>query len=263
MPVSELAPDARQALRREILRLADSKRVLGIHFSDWLLGAPSIEAGIAASAMAQDEWGHARLLYAMLKDFDEDPLSIEHDRGREEYASISALDDPLDDWADWVATVVVVDGALTTSLEGLAEGCYETARGRIPKMLAEEGFHWDLGCAWLGRLARGSDEARSRVREEVTRLIPIAARFVAPGDETARCLEGAGLALPQADRADRYRGRMAEALSSLFDEGELDSCFGKAVTAGWDSGRGRAEGAPTEDAVARARGDLNRDLFVE
>ena len=55
------------ALHRLILTLADSKRLMGIRYSDWLLGAPSIEAGIAASSMAQDEWGHARLLYAMLK----------------------------------------------------------------------------------------------------------------------------------------------------------------------------------------------------
>ena len=49
------------ALRRLILTLADSKRMMGIRYSDWLLGAPSIEAGIAVSSMAQDEWGHARL----------------------------------------------------------------------------------------------------------------------------------------------------------------------------------------------------------
>ena len=63
---AELSDDARAALRSLILTLADSKRVLGLRYSDRMLGAPTLEAGIAASSMAQDEWGHARLTYALL-----------------------------------------------------------------------------------------------------------------------------------------------------------------------------------------------------
>ena len=79
----DLGPEVRAALRRQVLTLADSKRILGLRYSDWLLGAPSIETGIAASSMAQDEWGHARLLYSMLKDFGEDPTTTEHERSRD------------------------------------------------------------------------------------------------------------------------------------------------------------------------------------
>jgi 1,2-phenylacetyl-CoA epoxidase catalytic subunit len=111
-------------LRRLILTLADTKRLLGIRYSDWLLGAPSIEAGIAASGMAQDEWGHARLLYALLKDLGEDPTPVEHDRAPEAYANCDALDAPADDWADVVALMAVVDSALTVLLEAFAEGAY-------------------------------------------------------------------------------------------------------------------------------------------
>ena len=62
--------------------------------------------------MAQDEWGHARLLYALLKDFGEDPVPVEHDREPEAYASCDALDAPADDWADVVS-------ARTTSTRGM------------------------------------------------------------------------------------------------------------------------------------------------
>ena len=68
--VASLDAPTRAALERHILRLADSKRLMGIRYSDWTLGAPSVETGIAMSSMTQDEWGHARLLYSMLKELD-------------------------------------------------------------------------------------------------------------------------------------------------------------------------------------------------
>ncbi|NIP60288.1 MAG: hypothetical protein GWO00_20930, partial [Gemmatimonadetes bacterium] len=125
-------------MERLILTLADSKRLMGIRYSDWLLGAPSIETGIATSSMAQDEWGHARLLYAMLKDLGIDPVPVEHDRPPAEYASIGALDEEMPDWAALVAAICLVDSAIAVVLESFSRGRFEPARGRVPKMLAEE-----------------------------------------------------------------------------------------------------------------------------
>ena len=66
---ADLPDDVRDHLGSLLIVLADNKRLLGMRYSDWLLGAPALEAGIACSAMAQDEWGHGRILYAMLRDF--------------------------------------------------------------------------------------------------------------------------------------------------------------------------------------------------
>jgi phenylacetate-CoA oxygenase PaaI subunit len=263
MNVGDLDAPARAALRREILRLADSKRVLGLRYSDWLLGAPSIEAGISASAMAQDEWGHARLLYAMLKDFDEDPVAVEHDRAPAAYASVSLLDEPFADWATWVVSVVVVDGALEVLLGGLAAGRYDTARGRVPKMIAEEGFHADLGNAWFTRLASGTEEARARIHAEVERMLPVAARFVAPGDGAAEPLERFGLRTPESDLAVQLEERMLRVLAPALGPDEVRSLMAAGAGIDWDPGRGRSPGAPRAEVVERARGDLNRELFVE
>jgi 1,2-phenylacetyl-CoA epoxidase catalytic subunit len=67
-----LPDDPRAAVRDLVLVLADSKRMLGMRYGQWILGAPELEAGIACASMAQDEWGHGRLLYALLRDFGED-----------------------------------------------------------------------------------------------------------------------------------------------------------------------------------------------
>ena len=58
--------------------VADSKRLLGMRYANWILGAPELEAGIACASMAQDEWGHCRLLYALLRDFGDDVDALEH-----------------------------------------------------------------------------------------------------------------------------------------------------------------------------------------
>lgn len=245
------------ALRRMILTLADSKRLMGIRYSDWLLGAPSIETGIAASSMAQDEWGHARLLYAMLKDFDIDPKSVEHDRPADEYASVGALDEPLPDWAALIAAMVVVDGALSTVLRSFSEGSFETARSRVPKMLAEEEFHASLGAAWYRRLA-ASDEARPLLMAATESLLPPTLAWVGADDAVARATVDAGVLGPAADRLDAYRA----AVRDLLAEAGIDVDAAEAA-GGWDATRGRTPGHPDEESVLRARGDKNRALFVE
>ena len=246
-------------LARHILSLADTKRVLGIRYSDWLLGAPSIETGIAASSMAQDEWGHARLLYSMLKDFDFDPFEVEHERPAERYYSAPALDEPFEDWAAFTAAVAVVDRALEIALESLSSGGFELAQSRIPKMLAEEEFHRSFGDAWFRRLCEAEGEAKARLGQEVRAMLPSTLAWLTPSDEAYRSLVQEGQVRPveQIRTAfNRSFGPLAEALGLDVETVEADRD-------GWDEERRRGPGAPGEEAIERARGDRNRALFVE
>ncbi len=256
---AEVEAGAPDALRRHVLTLADTKRILGIRYSDWLLGAPSIETGIATSSMAQDEWGHARLLYAMLKDFDLDPVEVEHEREPSEYTSIDALDRPVDDWASHVVLVVVVDGALTAALEGFAAGRYEQARARVPKMVSEEDFHRDLGHAWFRRLANGTDEARDRLRTATREILPRTLAWLEPDDEVADALAAEGLA----PASGTLRGRFLDGVRDLLSLVDVEADGVEPVRDDWDADRRRGPGAPDAESVERARGDRNRALFVE
>ena len=49
--------------------LADNKYVLGRRYAEWCTGAPMLESAVAAAAMAQDELGHARSFYPLLRGF--------------------------------------------------------------------------------------------------------------------------------------------------------------------------------------------------
>ena len=259
MKAGEFPPEVRAALERLILSLADTKRMLGIRYSDWLLGAPSIESGIAAASMSQDEWGHARLLYAMLKDFGTDPVEVEHTRPASAYCSASCLDEAFADWAGVVAGVVVVDGTLSLALEGFAAGSYESARRRVPKMLAEEAFHSDFGGAWMRRLSEGAEEGRQRLAAAVESTLAAAVTCLLPDDDEAQLLADLEITTPPAEARAVLARRLAAPLAALG----MVQATNPPRPADWIARRRRPAGEPAGDAVERARGDRNRALFVE
>jgi len=257
--VGALSDDVKSALSRQILSIADGKRLLGIRYSDWLLGAPSIEAGIAMSSMCQDEWGHARLLYAMLKDLGHDPVVVEHERSAEDYANPDSLDGDFTDWAGVVAAILLLDGALSVAIQAFSEGDFEKARTRGPKMIAEETFHHDMGVAWFHRFSTANDEARARLQAAAKSELPRLIAWLDPQDVAARTLVDAGLMLSGAELVKRYETKVG----SLVELIGVDFASIQADRSDWDVRRGRGPGAPSEDAVQRARGDLSRMLLVE
>ena len=246
-------------LARHILSLADTKRLLGIRYSDWILGSPSIETGIAASSMAQDEWGHARLLYSMLKGLGFDPFEVEHDRPAGRYYSAPALDRPFADWADFVAATVVVDGALAVALESFGGGSFALARSRVPKMLAEEEYHHQFGAAWFSRLAGSGGEGAERVGDAARGMLPSTLAWLLPDDDLYGAIAADGAVWP----GDRVLGACEARLGATLAAAGVDLARIEPARDGWDAERRRGPGAPSEEAVERARGDRNRALFVE
>lgn len=259
LDAKSLDAGTRQALRRLIVTLADSKRVMGIRYSDWLLGAPSIETGIATSSMCQDEWGHARLLYAMLRELGEDPEAVEHGRPDGAYASVDPLDAPLPDWAAVVAAMLLVDGALSVALGSFSRGGFEPASTRVPKMLAEEEFHRSLALAWYARLAASpSEEARSLLAESSRRMLPPLLAWLGATDAPARALVDAGVM----EDATTLLAAFREAVRVPLAEAGVD-VDATAPADAWDGERGRGPGHPDADVGERARGDRNRMLRVD
>ena len=246
-------------LARHILSLADTKRLLGIRYSDWVLGSPSIETGIAASSMAQDEWGHARLLYSMLKRFGFDPVAVEQARPADRYYSVPALDRPFDDWAGFVAAVVVVDGALAVALEAFAGGNFPLARSRVPKMLAEEEYHRQFGTAWFTRLAAAGGEGAARLEKSARSMLPATLSWLMPEDDAYHALVADDRVWPGDRVRERCDGRLGGTLAAVG----IRLADIEPARDGWDPERRRGAGAPGDEAVERARGDRNRALFVE
>lgn len=257
---SELSEESRVALRDLILVLADSKRILGIRYADWVLGAPELEASIAASSIAQDEWGHSRILYALLSEFGDDPEGLEHSRKPGEYFNIEILDNPLSTWPDFVVANSLVDTALSIQLQSLSDSRYAPLRQRVQKQLEEERFHAAHGAAWLRRLSEASTAAHTATQEIVRNTWATLLHWFGPDELGARQKEE-GL---WSATGEELRDAFVDRVTPLLDETGFVVPATHLDFAAWDPHTRRKDrGGPEADAVARARGDRNRALLME
>lgn len=260
---AELGADVRDAVRDLILVLADSKRLLGMRYGNWLLGAPELEAGIALASMAQDEWGHARLLYALLRDFGDDVDALEHGRDAAAYRSIDVLDREPASWPELVTINAVVDTALTVQLEALAESMYLPLRQRVQKLVDEERFHAAHGAAWMKRIGSAGDAARQAMQDATAHVLPPVLRWFGPDSDRARTLQQASIAdaVGSGLRA-RYFERIAPLMRSIGGGAAVDVV--EPEFDAFDEPSRRTPGtAPDERTIAQVRGDRNRAFLMD
>lgn len=247
-----------------LLSLADNKRLLGMRYSEWILGAPTLEAGIACSAMAQDEWGHGRILYAVLKDFGHEPGALEHEREADEYVSSELLDEPPDGWPGLLALNALLDAALSVQCDALSESRYAPLHYKMGKLADEERFHAEHARGWTYRLA-GTDSGRGALAEAYGAALGSCLRwFGRDGSEMWDSLATAGVV---DGGPDTLRGRWLERVGPLLDLVGLavpDSAGSDLDWNGWDDNRRRTgPGGPDGDTLARVRGDKNRAMLMD
>jgi ring-1,2-phenylacetyl-CoA epoxidase subunit PaaC len=268
---AELSAGVRQALRDLLLALADTKRLLGIRYADWMLSAPTIESGIAASSMAQDEWGHSRLTYALLSDFGDEPRQLEHERSAAEYRSSELLDRPLESWSDLIALALLLDTALSVQYQALLGSLYAPVHNRVQKMLDEERFHFQHAAGWTRRLAQAGT-LRDQFLQALQRTLPASLRWLGR-EEQGRLLVEAGLV---SHGPEMLRERLLATVGQVLEDGgftdalRLTNKAGRWVYEGeldwseWNDILRRTDGAgPDPETLARIRGDRNRIFLME
>jgi ring-1,2-phenylacetyl-CoA epoxidase subunit PaaC len=183
--------DTAPAVVNLLLVLGDNKYWLGRHLSEWAVGSPSLEVGVACAAVAQGELGQARVLYPLLQELGFDgPVDP---TGRARAYRVSLLDRPFPTWSHAVAALLLVDTAVTVMLEALAGGGYQALARRVPRMLEEEAFHWDFAegrVRELVGLPGGLQQLQARVDESLPELL---CWFGRPGERGVEALVGHGL----------------------------------------------------------------------
>lgn len=231
-----------------ILVLADTKRLLGMRYAEWILGAPALEAGIACASMAQDEWGHGRLLYALLKDFGDDVEQLEHGRAPAEYRNLELLDDAPASWPDLVVVNALVDAAVSVQLEALRESEHAPLRQRVGKILDEEEFHAAHGTAWLKRIAAASTDAKQLLATAIERALPVILRWFGPGPA-----------------GDQLRAQYVSRIKPLLDAAGLPAPAAAAPAfTDFDMSTRRSHNrGPDAATIARIRGDKNRAFLMD
>lgn len=186
--VEELDTQVAAALLQWGLSLADTKHRIGIRTSEWVNGGPALEAAVGASAITQDELGHARSLYAIFKDFPGAPPGIgaENDlEARDTYFCPRQLHDPWPSWLDVIAVNVLLDRATAVAVAATHHSAYGPLKGRTAKILQEEEFHRIFGDSWLAKLSRMSTNIQGRLQASLDHCWATAVAWFGPDDDDA------------------------------------------------------------------------------
>jgi phenylacetate-CoA oxygenase PaaI subunit len=246
----ELTPEQRGALAAWLMAMSDSKHLLGLRYAEWCTGAPELEADIAASAMAQFELGHARVLRGVLGDLPEDPRNEARDTDAATWCSVASLDAPFADWTELVVCNALVDTLLTVNLRSAMAGHYRPLTQRLRKVLAEEEYHGVHAAAWIGRLAGGPQATVARLREVVDAVWVDCLTWFGP--ESGNGLDELYDAGVLADDAAGLRARYLEAALPMFEDTPLQ--LSGSLDIDWSdwSPATRRSGAPAFDETCFA-----------
>jgi 1,2-phenylacetyl-CoA epoxidase catalytic subunit len=171
---------AREAMVSLVSSLADNKAALGRRYAEWAVSAPTLESAVAAAAMAQDELGHARSTYPVLK-----ALGAEHTEDSVEGSGawLELLDDELPDWTSFIAANLLIDGVLSTFVAACVDSSVVQMAQRAKKILQEEGSHRVHAEAWAKRLCRSGDAQREVLVDRLQSTWEQAGRWIGPADD--------------------------------------------------------------------------------
>lgn len=225
---------ARACMASLIGSLADNKAALGRRYSSWAVSAPTLESAVAAAAMAQDELGHARSSYPLLKQLG--AAETDEDAGGDR--RLALLDDDLPDWPAFVAANLVVDGMLTAFVGACEDSSFEQLAQRARKILQEEGSHRTHAEAWTRRICRAGGAERDQLAQRVSDTWEQVARWPGPADDAgfAAAVATGMVACDPGELRAQVRERVGALLTAEGLELELTD---PADWAGWDPERRR------------------------
>jgi phenylacetate-CoA oxygenase PaaI subunit len=218
--------------------VADNKYLLGRRYAEWCTGAPKLESAVAAAAMAQDELGHARSFYPVLRGFGSADAATMEEKGWQERSTdaVAYLDRGFEHWSDFIAANVVLDTAFTTLFEAAVDSKYEPLRQRARKIVQEESAHWVHGSGWLRRLIE-----QATMRPSLEAVWDHALIWFGQDDDAVLApLTAAGLLSAS---PDALRERLTTRLRPLLEETGTAALLKRRLPwRHWDAGRRRLDG---------------------
>ncbi len=212
-----LETSTREALAELLLSVADDEFVIGFWDSEWTGIAPMLEEDVATSSIAQDELGHAKVLYELLAELtDDDADRIAFGREADAYRHAALLDHARGDWAFSVARRYLYETADAVRLRALAGSAHEPLAALAGKMRREESYHLLHADAWLHRLAAGGDDGRERLRTSLGDLWPDAAQVFAPLEGEEALLATGLLVRPMAELHAEWQAQVRLVLEPIL-----------------------------------------------
>ncbi|MEM7539546.1 MAG: Phenylacetic acid catabolic protein [Chloroflexota bacterium] len=232
----DMPAEVASAVLHWILSVADTKHRIGFQFSRWVTGTPALEAAVGAAAITQDELGHARSLYALLKDYPGAPdgVGAENDlQARDLYYVPHALTPDWESWLHVVAVMTLLDHALQIAIMQMDGSAYKPLAGRVAKMVQEEKFHRIFGKSWVERLVQRDDNTKEKLQTSIDWAWRLTDAWIGPADEAVTTqLVAAGVLKGD---ATTIRQQWLDAVSPLLTDNGLTRPDDIVDWSGWDS----------------------------
>lgn len=211
---AKLPKELRAAVIDLLYRLADDNLILGHRNSEWTGLGPILEEDIAFSSMAQDQMGHAFVMYNMLHDLgeaDADTLVYTREARQFRCCALVSLDvfddravqpgeplcnnptrDRLVSTGDWGLSFVrqfFFAEASALRMHALEESAFEPLAHFARKVRGELKYHTLHGRTLIARFGSAGDDCRDRVQRAITRLYPYALGIFEPTPASALLAE--------------------------------------------------------------------------
>lgn len=209
-------PAGSTAVRGLLLALADDELILGHRHSEWTGFAPDIESDVAMSSIAQEEIGHARVLYEQIASLDGTTADrLAFGRSPEAFRSAVLVERPNGDWAFSIVRAWLYDHADAVRLQTIAASPLGALASLARTLLREEKYHVLFSDAWLERLARSDDGARGRVQQALDAAWPDALGLFEATPDTDRLAAAGALVANTGVQQSRWESGARSRLAAL------------------------------------------------
>lgn len=176
-----LDENLRQPLIDRLTAFADDELILAHRNSEWVGHAPILEEDIAIANVAQDELGHAMLMYQMVEALGgESGDRLAFFRDSAEFRNTQFVEQPKGDWAFTIMRQYLFDAYQFTLYAKLAQSTYQPLADAAEKIRKEELYHLRHMHVWVERLGLGSAEANRRMQNALDQLWSLAAQLFIP-----------------------------------------------------------------------------------
>jgi ring-1,2-phenylacetyl-CoA epoxidase subunit PaaA len=165
--VTQMSPAYLEGMIRILTVSADTELISAPAYYNAARSAPSLNAFGSATAIIQDELGHAHIAYRLMRDLGVDTERVIYERDPVRFKYPYAFDVPLESWVELVMANAFYDRAgfclLGDVFRSTTFGPWKRALVKVDK---EETFHLRHGENWMKKIAQSAEG-----REEIQRAI--------------------------------------------------------------------------------------------
>lgn len=187
--VDQMSPSYLEGMIRILTVSADTELISAPAYYNAAQHAPHLNAFGSATAIIQDELGHAHIAYRLMRDLGVDTEQLIYEREPSRFKYPYAFDVPLDSWVELVVANAFYDRAGFTLLGDVFEsttfGPWKRALVKVDK---EETFHLRHGENWVRKIVQ-SAEGRAELQRAVDWMFLLTVEWFGLPDDMKRHTE--------------------------------------------------------------------------